>query len=138
MTSSPYIPNVWEWLVNTTSVDSIIQAAGVVTLAVLFARDLIMTKGQHERRVADLVQHHGKEMKLSETSHELVLVEKDRAYNEMRESRDYYRGAHKTAEDRANQATEELREQGREFGQFTAQIMGGLNQAVKEVQDGTG
>lgn len=52
----------WEWISTTTSLDSILTTLGVGTLAFLFARDLILTKGQHIRRILDLQEHHAREL----------------------------------------------------------------------------
>lgn len=54
--------NVWEWITSTASVDNILTTLGLGALAFLFARDLILTKGQHLRRVQDLIAHHEREL----------------------------------------------------------------------------
>lgn len=86
--------DLWEWITSTTSVDSIFTTLGLGALALLFARDSIMTKGQHERRTADLVNHHDRE-----------LGEKEKRIGEMRESRDGYKEAARLERERADRAT---------------------------------
>lgn len=68
---------VWEWITSTMGAGDLLTTLGIGALAVLFATDRIMTKGQHERRTADLTKHHGRE-----------LAEKDARLAEVRESRD--------------------------------------------------
>lgn len=85
---------VWEWLTTTTSVDALLQGAGLLTLAFLFARDLILTRGAHLRRVADLVDHHTRE-----------LAEKDARIAEIRESRQEWKDAAQLQSTRADAAT---------------------------------
>lgn len=52
---------LWDWFTGTASVDSALTALGLGALAILFATDRIITKGQHLRRVQDLVAHHERE-----------------------------------------------------------------------------
>lgn len=89
----------WDWMATNIPASTAINGFGLGVLAILFATDRILTKGQHTRRVADI-----------EKGHTLVLAEKDRAYSEMRESRDYYRQARIEERDRAETVTEKLAE----------------------------
>lgn len=83
-------PNLWEWIATTTSVDSLVTGAGSVTIAILFASDRILTKGQHERRTADLVAFHARELA------------------EITRSRDGWKEAHAAEKERADKATSTL------------------------------
>lgn len=85
--------NVWEWFSTTASVDSMLTTLGLGALAFLFARDLILTKGQHLRRVQDLVDHHA-----------LVLAEKETRHGETRETSDYWKEAARLERERADKA----------------------------------
>lgn len=85
--------NVWEWFSETASVDSILTTFGLGALAFLFARDLILTKAQHLRRVQDLIEHHTRE-----------LAEKDDRIAESRVSENYWREAARVERERADKA----------------------------------
>lgn len=89
--------NPWEWVTSTTSVDQIVTGLGLGALALLFATDRIITKGQHLRRVADLIAHH----------------ERERAALELRtadviEYRDGWKEAARVERERADRATESV------------------------------
>lgn len=86
--------NLWEWFTATASVDSLLPALGLGALAILFARDMIMTKGQHLRRVQDLIDHHKREQ-----------TEKDFRAADLRESRDGWKEAARIERERADKAT---------------------------------
>jgi len=91
--------NLWDWITSTTSVDSILTTFGLGALAFLFARDLIITKGQHIRRVEDLIKHHEREM-----------AEKEARIGEMRESRDGWKEAARIERERADRVVAALGE----------------------------
>lgn len=76
---------------------SIVSGGGLVTMVVLFATDRILTKGQHERRVADLVAHHESELK-----------DKDDRYDEMREARDLNAASRDLERERADKVFDQL------------------------------
>lgn len=82
--------NAWEWFSTTASVDSMLTTLGLGALAFLFARDVILTKGQHLRRVQDLIEHHEREIlgkneriadarEVSKNSEEAARIERERA-----------------------------------------------------------
>lgn len=54
--------DLWQWVYSTTTLDSVLSTVGVATLAVLFATNRILTRGQHADRIADLVAHHAREI----------------------------------------------------------------------------
>lgn len=91
--------DVWEWVTSTATVDSILTTLGLSALAFLFARDLILTKAQHLRRVSDLMEHHARE-----------LAEKDLRIADIRESRDGYKEAARVERERADKATDSVGE----------------------------
>jgi hypothetical protein len=91
--------NPWEWFTTTADVDSLLTSLGVGVLAILFARDQILTKAQHLRRVEDLVKHHT-----------ALDVEKDSRIEDMRASRDAWREAARIERERADRATEGFKE----------------------------
>lgn len=72
--------DLWEWITTTTPASSVFTTFGLGVLAVLFATDRILTKGQHTRRAADLVAFHERE-----------LIEKDQRIADMKESRNGWR-----------------------------------------------
>lgn len=94
----------WQWFYTNVSIQGILNTAGLGLLAILFARDLILTKAQHERRVADIVKAHDQRVADMERAHAAELKAKDDRYgdmlaeridrySEMKESRDDYRDA---------------------------------------------
>ena len=87
----------WEWFTGTATVDSLLTTLGLGVLAVLFATDRVITKGQHERRTADLVAHHARE-----------LAEKDSRLAAVDESRREWKAAAEAERVRAEQATASL------------------------------
>ena len=58
--------DLWEWFTTSTTSDSLFTTFGLGALAILFATDRIITRGQHARRVADLEGHHGRELAVAE------------------------------------------------------------------------
>lgn len=86
--------SIWEWVTTEASLDSILNTLGLGALAFLFARDLIITKGQHLRRIQDLVEHHKREQE-----------EKDKRAADLRESRDGWKEATRIERERADKAT---------------------------------
>lgn len=105
----------WEWLTNGFNLNSAIQGGLAVTLIILFATDRILTRGQHQRRVNDIV-----------TNHDKLIAEKDLRYQEMKESRDYYREARVTERDRADKVTEKLGEVVTEYAELTNHLLEAL------------
>lgn len=99
---------LWEWVTTTVSIDSILSTLGLGALAVLFATNRIWTIGQVNARIADLKEHHGRELAQIQLSHEAVIAEKDDRYAEMKESRDYYRGARLEEKGRVERLTDQL------------------------------
>ena len=97
--------NAWEWFTTTASVDSLLTTLGLGTLALLFARDLILTKGQHLRRVQDLVAAH--ELRIADllAHHARELVEKENRIADISESRDGWKEAARLERERADKAT---------------------------------
>ncbi len=83
----------WDWVLGIDP-NSVINTLGLGALAFLFARDLILTKGQHLRRVADLVAHHEREM-----------AEKDSRLATVDESRKEWKAAAQAERERADAAT---------------------------------
>lgn len=75
--------NPWDWITSTTTVDSIVSTLGLGALAILFATNRILTRGQHIDRIADLKEHHTREMEEVRTSRDgwkaVALAERGRA-----------------------------------------------------------
>jgi hypothetical protein len=110
--------DVWQWLSASVPAGAVINGLGLGALAMLFATDRILTKGQHERRVADI-----------QKGHDLVLIEKAAQHTEMRESRDYYRDARLEERERANDATSKITELAEENGQLVTQLLAAVQRA---------
>tara|TARA_B100000700_G_scaffold110520_3_gene124533 strand:- start:2792 stop:3208 length:417 start_codon:yes stop_codon:yes gene_type:complete len=80
-------PNLWAWFTGTATVDGLLQVAGVGILAWAILTDRLMTRGQHLRRVADLVEHHAREIAQKDAAAEIErraaadrFADKDEAY----------------------------------------------------------
>lgn len=100
--------NIWEWITTTTSVDSIVSTLGLGALAVLFATNRIWTIGQVNARIADLKEHQERELLQKDAAYDSMVAEKDARYAEMKESRDYYRGARLEERGRVERLTDQL------------------------------
>lgn len=98
------------------------QALGLGALVFLFATDRILTKGQHERRVADIVGGHDK----------LIAIVSERL-GEVTTSRNYYREALQEEKTRADALAKHLAELGVEASQAAATTMTALEEAAREV-----
>jgi hypothetical protein len=118
--------DVVAWATTGFSLNSIIQALGLVSLALLFASDRIITKGQHMRRIGDLNAAHAAEITALKTHHTELVTEKDAHYGEMKESRDYYRQARLEERDRAENVTDALAELAGEYAKVTNHLLESL------------
>lgn len=109
----------WSWFYTNVSLDGVFNTLGLGILAVLFARDMILTKAQHERRVADIQKANDLRVADMEKAHEAeiagwrarledVRTSDGERYSEMRESRDTYREAAEVSQTRNNELTDAL------------------------------
>jgi demethoxyubiquinone hydroxylase (CLK1/Coq7/Cat5 family) len=92
--------DAWETVLSTFSFDKLLSTLGLGVLAFLFAKDMILTKAQHLRRVEDLVAHHTRE-----------LVERDKHEAELRETIAEYREAERLQRERADKAVAGMSDQ---------------------------
>lgn len=111
----------WEWLTTTTSVDSMLSTLGLGALAVLFATNRIITKGQHESRITDLKEHHARE-----------LAAADKRLEAVDESRREWRAAAGTERERADTATSTANELGSELGGLAVRLLSSIDETVNE------
>lgn len=118
--------DVVAWVTTGFSLNSIVQALGLLSLAVLFASDRIITKGQHLRRVDDLKAAQTAEIAALKAHHAELVVEKDDHYEEMKGSRDYYRQARLEERDRAETVTDALAELAGEYAKVTNHLLESL------------
>jgi len=102
--------NPWEWVTSTSSVDSLLTTLGLGVLALLFARDLIITKAQHLRRVQDIVAAHEQRVADLVSFHASVLQDRDDRIAEIREARDAWKEAENVARGLADKAVDGLTE----------------------------
>lgn len=95
----------WEWFTSTASVGELLTALGLGALALLFARDLILTRGQHLRRIQDLVKAH--ELRVADllAHHDRERAEKDKRIADISASRDGWKEAARIERERADKAT---------------------------------
>lgn len=110
-------PDIWEWITGTTSVDSLVTGLGSVTIAILFASDRILTKGQHDRRIADITGFHARE----------------RA--ELERSRDGWKAAHAEEKLRADAATSTLGSVGEPL-KAIAHVLESFDEALPKAPEG--
>lgn len=140
-------PDFWMWLSRTLTVEGTLNIAGLVLLVVLFSRDLILTKGQHERRIADKEKSHQEAMAAkddrirdleaakvaalaaADVRYNDMVAEKDSRYGEMRDSRDYYRSARLAEQTEKEELIGQLVDANRGL-QVAARALGALEQAV--------
>lgn len=108
----------WAWLGENVNLGSLVQALGLGTLVVLFATDRILTRGQHTRRVADLVKYWSGR------------------YDEAIKSRDYYRDARLEEKARAEKSEAELIAMARETSALSSRLLGSLDEAARDVKGG--
>lgn len=83
--------DAWETVLSTFSFDKLLSTLGLGVLAFLFAKDMILTKAQHLRRVEDLVGHHNRE-----------LVERNKHEDELRATVAEYKEAERIQRERAD------------------------------------
>jgi|SRR5690606_516879 len=102
--------NAWEWFTESASVNQVVNVLGLGALAILFARDLIITKGQHLRRVQDIHDAYEKRIADLLAHHSREIAEKDARLQDSRESRDGYKEATRVERERADKATASLAE----------------------------
>lgn len=96
---------VWEWITTTTSPDGWINTLGVATLAILFATNRILTRGQHADRVADLIAGYEKLLAEKDANHARELAAAAEHTERVDESRIEWKEAERISRDRAETAT---------------------------------
>lgn len=130
--------DIWGWFLQNVTVQGTLNITGLVLLVILFSRDLILTKGQHLRRIEDLEKGHGVLLAEIARAHEAeiaamqarfddVVRQMTERYAEMKESRDYYREARITVQEKNGVLVDQLVESNgalqvaaRAFGAFEA------------------
>jgi hypothetical protein len=115
----PTSASFWDWVGGTLSVSDIISGSGLALIVGLFATRKILTIADHRARVADL-----------EKFYEARLVEKDSRFDEMRDSRDYWREAHNDQRNRAEKAEDGVREFADEYAKLSNHLLGSIEQAA--------
>lgn len=109
-----------DWAAWGATWSPIVNLTGLSLLVILFATDRVLTKGQHNRRVADI-----------EKAHAELMAEKDKNYAELKESRDYYRSARIVERDRADRVTDQLADVA-ELARLSNHLLESLNEAAKD------
>lgn len=113
--------SLWDWITTSTSVDSVLTTLGLGALAVLFATNRILTRGQHLDRIADLKEHHARE--LAAAADRLEATD---------ESRKEWRSAAHDERARADAATTAANELGNEFGKLAVGMLSSIDEGVKQ------
>ena len=137
--------NFWSYLTDTLPAGGVISGVGVGAFVVAILTDRLMTKGQHTRRVADIIAardrivenlkdaHAGIVTELVKHHAELIEV-KDAAYGELKQSRDYYREARLEERDRADKVTDQLAEVA-ELAKLTTHLLSSFNEVAKDANN---
>lgn len=142
---------LWAYLGSSLPAGAVLNGFGLGVLTFLFARDLILTRGQHQRRVADIEKAHGLEVEALKAGHveamgaavrshasevanlreyhQAIVAEKDRAYAELETSRNYYRQARTTEAEARQKVTDQLAESV-EVGRLALDLLRGIDKAA--------
>jgi hypothetical protein len=121
LTAAAPVPTAgfWDWVGGTLSVSDVISGSGLALIVGLFATRKILTIADHRARVADL-----------EKFYEARLTEKDVRYDELKQSRDYWREAHNDQRTRAEKAEDGVREFADEYAKLSNHLLGSIEQAA--------
>jgi len=142
VTVTPPPNDFWSWFYTNVSLDGVFNTLGLGVLAILFARDLILTKAQHERRVADIVKGYDQRIADMERAHAAELSGKDarledfklgagERYSEMKESRDTYRDGAEELQNRNKDLTDALVDANKAMA-VSAKALDALDTVVRE------
>jgi biopolymer transport protein ExbB/TolQ len=124
-------PDVWGWLSGTLSVSDVISGSGLAFIVFLFAARKILTIADHRARVADLEKYYDALLKEKDTSASALATAKDARYDEMLESRNYWREAHNEQRTRAEKAEDGVREFADEYAKLSNHLLGSIEQAAE-------
>lgn len=116
--------DVWQQLLASVDVNSMLNTLGLGALAVLFATNRILTRGQHESRVADLKEHHARERAADAARLEAV----DESRREWKATAGTERAAREAATATAN-------ELGSELGGLAVRLLSSIDETVKQGED---
>jgi hypothetical protein len=120
----------WDWVGGTLSVSDVISGSGLALIVTLFATRKILTIADHRARVADLEKYYAALLKEKDDSASALGAAKDVRYDELKESRDYWREAHNDQRTRAEKAEDGVRELGVEYAQLSNHLLGSIEQAA--------
>lgn len=134
--------SLYEWFISTTPAGAVISGIGVGAFIVAILTDRLLTKGQHERRVADIIVARDKIVTNLKEAHAAAIAElvkhhtelagvQDAAYAELKQSRDYYREARLEERERADKVTDQLAEVA-ELAKLTTHLLGSLDEVAKD------
>lgn len=138
--------DIWAWFFQNITVQGTLNITGLVLLVVLFSRDLILTKGQHERRVADIKSGYDLRIEELNAAHKAELDGKDARYSdmfaekveryaEMKESRNYYRDGRRLERDTNRELVGQLVENNKGLA-VAARALGALQEAAESMPEG--
>lgn len=138
--------DIWAWFFQNITVQGTLNITGLVLLVVLFSRDLILTKGQHERRVADIKSGYDLRIEELNAAHKAeldgkdarygdMLSEKVERYAEMKESRNYYRDGRRLERDTNRELVGQLVENNKGLA-VAARALGALQEAAESMPEG--
>ncbi|UYL87152.1 hypothetical protein QEH40_gp31 [Microbacterium phage OscarSo] len=118
--------DVWTWVASSFPAGAVMSGVGVGAFVTAILTDRLMTRGQHLRRTADLVEHHNRE-----------LGEKDARISELRESKDGWKEVALAERARADAATDIGEEVGEALERI-GHVLGSLNVALPDPPKGHG
>lgn len=131
--------DLWSWFYTQVSVQGVLNITGLTLLVILFSRDMILTKGQHERRVADLTKakddRYADMVREKDSRIEDILRNTGERYTDMRDSRDAYRDTADELENRNRTLTDAVVESNRSLG-VAATALQSLDAVAHEGRDG--
>lgn len=128
--ADPVLGELQGWLPVVSGVGNV---GGLGALAFLFARDLILTRGQHDRRMADAQRAHEAEVANLKAYHEAIRAADAARYDDMKTSRDYHAAAHDVDRARADGLSRELSALALESAAFAGTVTAAAEQAAREV-----
>jgi hypothetical protein len=126
----PTAVSFWDWVGGTLSVSDIISGSGLAFIVGLFATRKILTIADHRARVADLEKYYDALLKEKDESAAALGAAKDVRYDELKESRDYWREAHNAQRTRAEKAEDGVREFADEYAKLSNHLLGSIEQAA--------
>lgn len=138
------VDGIWQYLSASVPAGAVLNGLGLGTLALLFARDLILTRGQHLRRSEEQKAAHADIVRIMGDTHRASIAElvthhtaldavKDERYAEMRDRMAYYRDARLEEKARADKVTDQLVEFA-ELAKLNTHVLKSIDEAARDTK----